>query len=76
VLYYHLKNVRRIRKYLSAKATQTLANVLIIGRIHYFNSILYGLPNLWANAPSYICELININESGGYNLRSNKGLLL
>jgi len=31
---------------------------------------IYGL------APSYICELINIKESGGYNLRSNKGLLL
>ena len=27
-------------------------------------------------APSYICELINIKESGGYNLRSHKGLLL
>ena len=31
---------------------------------------IYGL------AASYICELINIKESGGYNLRSNKGLLL
>ena len=27
---------------------------------------IYGL------APSYICELINIKESGGYNLRSNR----
>ena len=31
---------------------------------------IYGL------APSYTCELINIKESGGYNLRSNEGVLL
>ena len=31
---------------------------------------------IYALAPSYICELINIKESGGYNLRLNKGLLL
>ena len=31
---------------------------------------IYGL------APSYICKLINIKGSGGYNIRSNEGLLL
>ena len=34
----------RIRKYLSNQATQTLCHALIIGRIDYCNSILYGLP--------------------------------
>ena len=31
---------------------------------------------IYGFAPSYICELINIKESGGYNLRSNEGVLL
>ena len=42
--YYHLTNVRRIRKYLDEKASQTLILALVIGRIDYCNSILYGLP--------------------------------
>ena len=42
--YYDITNVRRIRKYLSNQATQTLVHALIIGRIDYCNSILYGLP--------------------------------
>ena len=42
--HYHLTNVRRIRKYLDEKASQTLIHALVIGRIDYCNSILYGLP--------------------------------
>ena len=42
--YYHLTNVRRIRKYLSNGATQSLVHALIIGRIDYCNSMLCGLP--------------------------------
>ena len=42
--YYYITNVRRIRKYLINQATQTLVHALIIGRIDYCNSILYGLP--------------------------------
>ena len=40
--YYYITNVRRIRKYSSNQATQTLCHALIIGRIDYCNSILYG----------------------------------
>ena len=43
-LNYHLTNVRLIRKYLDEKASQTLIHALVIGRIDYCNSILYGLP--------------------------------
>ena len=42
--YDHITNVRRIRKFLSNRTTQTLVHALIIGRIDYCNSILYGLP--------------------------------
>jgi len=42
--YYHLTNVRRITKYLNEKSSRTLINALVIRRIDYCNSILYGLP--------------------------------
>ena len=42
--YYYITNIRRITKYLSNQATQTLDHALIIGRIDYCNSILFGLP--------------------------------
>ena len=39
----YITNLRRIIKYLSNQATQTLAHALIYGRIDYCNSLLYGL---------------------------------
>jgi len=42
--YYHLTNVRRITKYLNEKSSRTLIHALVIRRIDYCNSILYGLP--------------------------------
>ena len=39
---YHLTNVRRIRKYLDEKASQTLIHALVTGRIHYCKNVLYG----------------------------------
>ena len=41
---YHLTNVRRIRKYLDEKSSHTLIHALVIGRIDYCYSILYGSP--------------------------------
>ena len=42
--YYIFTNVKRIRKYFSNQATQTLVHALIIEPIDYCNSILYELP--------------------------------
>jgi hypothetical protein len=42
--YYHLTNIRRIRKYLDENAARKLINALIVGHIDYCNGILYGLP--------------------------------
>ena len=43
--FYHLYNIRRIRKFLSRQTTETLIHAFISSRIDYCsNSLLYGLP--------------------------------
>ena len=40
----NLYNVRRIRKYLTTEASQTLVQAVIIGRIDYCNSLGFKIP--------------------------------
>ena len=40
--FYHLYNLRRIRKYLSKECTETLIHAFISSRIDYCNSLLFG----------------------------------
>ena len=42
--FYFLYGIRKIRKYLTKDVTATLFNALVISRVDYCNSILYGLP--------------------------------
>ena len=42
--FYHLHNIRRIKKYLSRQTTETLVHAFVSSRIDYCNSLLYGLP--------------------------------
>ena len=42
--FFHLHIIRRIRKYLSPVATETLIHAFVTSRIDYCNSVMYGLP--------------------------------
>ena len=41
---FHLYNIRRIRKYLTSEATQSLVHAIIMGRLDYCNSLLFNTP--------------------------------
>ena len=42
--FYYLYNIRRIRKHLSRRSTETLIHAFVSSRVDYCNSLLYGLP--------------------------------
>ena len=68
--FYHLNNIRRIRKYLTNESAQTLVHAFIIGRIDYCNSLLFGLPSchldklqrLQNSAARLICDIPRYNH--------------
>lgn len=45
-VFYHLHNLRRIKKYLSRDSLITLAHAFITSRLDYCNGLLFGLPNV------------------------------
>ena len=58
--YYFLYNIRKIRKYLTKDLTATLVHALVISRLDYCNSILYGLPAYQIaklQSPRHCCKI-------------------
>ena len=43
--FYYLRNISRVRKYLSSQTAEMLVYSLASSKLDYCNSILYGLPN-------------------------------
>ena len=43
--FYHLRNIARIRKFISLKTAETLVHSFVTSRLDNCNSLLYGLPN-------------------------------
>ena len=44
--YFHLHNIRRIRKFLSQEATCTIIHAFVTSQIDYCNSLMNGLPEI------------------------------
>ena len=42
--YYHLRNISKIRKYLTEKTTEILVHAFVSSKLDNCNSLLYGLP--------------------------------
>ena len=42
--FYHLRNISRIRKYLSRQSAESLVHAFVTSRLDFCNSTLYGLP--------------------------------
>jgi len=42
--FYHVRNISRIRKYLTREATEIVVHAFVTSKLDYCNSLLYGLP--------------------------------
>ena len=45
ICFYHIRDFRRIRKYLSPEAAKSFACALVTSHLDYCNSLLYNLPD-------------------------------
>ena len=51
---YHLRNIARIRKFISLKTTETLVHAFVNSKLDYCNSLAYGLPKYLLQKLQYV----------------------
>ena len=47
--FYHLRNIAKIRKYISAATAEVLVHSFVSSKLDFCNSLLYGLPKYEIN---------------------------
>ena len=52
--FYHLRNIARIRKFISLKTTETLVHAFVNSKLDYCNSPAYGLPKYLLQMLQYV----------------------
>ncbi|XP_067030517.1 uncharacterized protein [Acropora muricata] len=52
--FYHLRNIARIRKFISIKTTETLFHAFVNSKLDYCNSLAYGLPKYLLQKLQYV----------------------
>ena len=61
--FYHIRDFRRIRRFLSKSVSITLANALVTSRIDYCNALLYGISAKQSRrlqlVQNTLCRIIN-----------------
>ncbi len=45
ICFYHLRNISRIRKFLTEEACKTLLQAFVTSRLDFANALLYGVPS-------------------------------
>ena len=51
---YHLRNIARIRKFLSVKTTEILVHAFVSSKLDYCNSLLYNIPKYVLNKLQFV----------------------
>lgn len=66
--FYHLRNISKIRRYLSTKTAEILVHAFITVKLDFCNSLFNSL------APQYLSELINISRC--CNRKSSEAIVI
>ena len=53
-LFYHLRNISKIRKYLNKESAATIVHAFVTSKLDYCNSLLFGLPKYQSRRLQYV----------------------